>query len=73
MCDIRTEKTETMFLTNEIQAAIVEATRALGYSKVKLGSCSSTVFEREAVKLADSPFRSLRFVSLALRAGSYPK
>ena len=46
-----------MFSTKEIQAAIVEATRALGYSKLR-SSCSSTVFEREAVKLADSPFRS---------------
>ena len=62
-----------MFSTKEIQAAIIEATRALGYSKVKLGSCSSTVFEREALKLADSTFRSPRLVSLALSAGSYPK
>ena len=34
--------------------------------EVKLGSCSSTVFEREAVKLADSPFRSPRLVILTL-------
>ena len=61
-----------MFSTKEIQAAIVEETRALGYSKLR-SSCSSTVFEREAVKLADSPFRSPRLVSLALSAGSYPK
>ena len=27
--------TETMFSTKEIQAAIVEATRALGYSKLR--------------------------------------
>ena len=54
-----------MFSTKEIQAAIEV--------EVKLGSCSSTVFEREAVKLADSPFRSPRLVSLALSADSYPK
>ena len=37
-CDIRTggaENTETMFSTKEILVAIVEATRALGYSKLR--------------------------------------
>ena len=29
------DTTETMFSTKEIQAAIVEATRALGYSKLR--------------------------------------
>ena len=62
-----------MFSTKEIQAAIVDEGVGLLKVEVKLGSCSSTVFEQEAVKLADSPFRSPRLVSLALSAGSYPK
>ena len=51
-----------MFSTKESQAAIVEATRALGYSKLRSN--------QDRVVAADNPFRSPRLVSLGLSAGS---